>query len=175
MIIYNSITQQTDGSWLFSWASGLGDVRLVLFGQLIEETNGTSYEFAQNQQYADYPPPLEIVLADELALSEQNICFLNLQWHRSPCDHYSIRYYEPSTDTWRQFDIVADDAGSDVFTYTTPTISDQITTQWRIVPIDGDNREAPPLQFNAFIVRPPDPPTDLGLSCEGGTLTISQN
>ncbi len=170
MIPFSGIAYN-DGVWTFTWAPAMGTVRVILWGKLLLET--TDNEFEYNSALYNNPieaPPVEVVLDGELALSEDNICYLILQWHRVECRSYEIEYKKNST--WRSMGSVQDDSLITVQTYMTELLYDQEISEWRITAVDENKREGDPLNYSWFVVRPPNPPTGIELSCVGGTLTV---
>jgi len=188
-----------DGIWRFTWGSGAGLVRLVLWGVLLAETTDNEFLYPASSLHASLvtAPPIEAVLADdngellwddeeplvwdddevlllsisgETALSERNLPFLVLQWYRVTCHHYVIEYRNGSD--WIFHSTVNDDVRVHIQTFTTPLLADQTESRWRVVALDDNKRESDPVDFRAMVVRPPNVPVGITLACTGGTLTV---
>ena len=171
-ISFTAVTKNIDGSWTYTWAAGLGTVRVVLWGHLLATTDDTEYTYTPPlHNSATIAPPVEVVLDGELACSEANVCFLRLQWYRVACRRYDIEYKDGAS--WVLVTSVADDPLIYVQTFETPLLPDQVLSEWRVTAIDDDKREGTPLAFGWYVVRPPDPPSVPDLACVLGTLTVS--
>lgn len=171
MVNYTSV-QRINGAWHYEWAPALGTVRIVLWGYLLEATDDNEYTYSSAlYDSRTLAPPVEVVLDGEEALSEKNLCFLTLQWHRVECRHYEVEYKDGAD--WVSVGTITDDSLISIQTYRTPLLLDQTLTQWRVIARDEDKREGEPLPFELVIVRPPDQPSIPELSCESGTLTIT--
>jgi hypothetical protein len=171
MIPFTAI-EYADGMWTYSWATGLGEVRVVLWGVELATTTESSYTYTSALYNSDtLAPPIEVVLAGTtLALSEQNLCFLQLQWYREECDHYDVEYYNGTS--WVSQGSIADDATVFIFTYSTPLLVDMAESRWRVTAVAATKRESSPLVFQYMIVRPPNPPAMPTVTCDGGTLSV---
>lgn len=161
-----------DGVWKFTWAGGLGTVRVVLWGILVEETDESSYDYPASALHASQTtaPPLEVVLAGEEAVSERNLPYIVLQWYRVDCSHYVIEYKDGSD--WVFHSTISDSDLVHIQTYTTQVLDDQTTTRWRVTAVDVNKRESNPVTFAVLIIRPPDVPRGLSVSCVAGVVTV---
>lgn len=160
-----------DGSWTYTWASGLGTVRVVLWGTLLTTTTGNTYTYTSAlYASAEDAPPVEVVLDGELAVSEYNASYLILQWYRVECAYYQVQFKVGST--WTDAGSIHDDPLIWIYTHITPLLEDQTVAVWRVVAFDENQRECDPLAYEYKIVRPPNPPTGAAVSCSGGTLTV---
>lgn len=165
-----------DGAWTYTWDadSGDGPFRVVLWGVLLDVIDENSFTYSSVMFNSDTDaPPVEVVAEGELAVSERNRCYLILQWHRVDCDRYDVEYRQgESGSTWSGAVSIQDDPLMEIRTYITELLEDQETIEWRVIAIDENKREGEPLNYSWKIVRPPNPPTDIELSCVGGTLTV---
>ena len=91
MIQFTKI-EHLEGVWRFVWPAGLGPVRVVLWGRKLAVTEDNEYTYSGTVYgTAGDPPPLEVVPNDgSLAVSEHNLCYLTLQWHRVDCRRYVV-------------------------------------------------------------------------------------
>ena len=164
--------EYTDDGWKYTWAPGLGEVRVVIWGTELETTTTNSHTYTQFLYYndEDIAPPVEVVPVGSMAISEQNLCRIPLQWHRTPCSYYDVEFWD--TDMWLAWTILDDDPLIPVRTYLTPLQDDMADTMWRVTAIDEDTRESDPLVYNWHTVRPPDPPIDLEITCDNYILSV---
>lgn len=170
MINFTTI-QSIDGAWKYTWADGLGAVRVVLWGGLLAATSDNSYTYnSALYNTGTMPPPVEVVLSGELAISEQNLCFINLQWYRVVCSYYEVEYWK--SPDWISQGSIPDDPGIDIVSFSTPLLDDQKETRWRVTAIADTKRESDPLEFLYAVVRPPNPPSLPTLACSGGVLSV---
>jgi len=148
-----TITKQPDGSWLFTWNStDASSYRVVLWGVELAVVVGTSYSVAL-AAYSQYPPPIEVVPAGVLALTEQNKCFLIIQWYGVVCDYYLLEEY--TGGAWVTKAVVAE-RGSYVYTATSPLLADGADADYRVTAVDSIGQKSNPLEFRMHVVRPPD-------------------
>lgn len=161
-----------DGNWVFTWASGLGSVRVVLWGEELTTTSDNTYTYSFSMYSSETePPPIEVVADGELAVSEKNPGCLTLQWYRSAGSaFYRIEYKQGGT--WHVAGSLPDDSLVGVNSFVTPLLNDQTVAEWRVIAVDDNQRESDPLPYVWMIVRPPDPPTGVSVSCSAGTLTV---
>lgn len=170
MIQFNAI-EYVAGKWKYTWPSGLGKVRLVLWGEEISTTESDSFSFMPADYVSEIePPPLEIVPENSFAESEINLCRLTFQWYRQDCISYLLEYKLGTY--WVFAASIQDDPLIFLQTYTTGILEDMKKTEWRLRAMDKNKRLGPPLQFEWFMVRPPNPPAGLKFSCSNGLLTI---
>ena len=173
MINFTSI-QLIDDLWVYTWATGPGEVRVVLWGVEIDRTSDTSYTYEESlYNSATIAPPLEVVSASlgELAISEYNRPYLVLQWYRvAGAAYYEIEYWNGTS--WDPQGSVPDDPDTFIFLVTTPVLEDMTETQWRVVAVADTKRESDPLTIIYFATRPPNVPSLPELSCDGGLLTV---
>lgn len=180
MVQFTAITE-SEGSWTYEWASGLGEVRVVLWGEELATTTENSYTYTSEMYNSPtLAPPVEVVLAGELAQSEHNRCYLSLQWYRngfvlvgSEIHHYEVEYYNGTT--WVSRGSVVDNPDTHIIVFNTPVLPDMVEALWRVTAVSVTDRESDvPLEFSYMVVRPPTPPALPTLACVGGTLTISE-
>jgi hypothetical protein len=160
-----------NGAWTYTWATGLGTVRVVLWGETIDTTTENSYTLSgANVTSATAAPPLEVVVEGERAVSEENVCFLLLQWHTVVCSRYVIE--RKNGATWEIYCSIQNHALGPIVSLTTPVLPDQTVAEWRVTAVDENKREGAPLNFEWKIVRPPNPVSVSELSCVSGTLAV---
>jgi hypothetical protein len=160
-----------EGVWTYTWASGLGLVRVVLWGELLATTEDNAYTYTAALYLSNTDaPPIEVVFDGGLAISERNACYLVLQWYRVDCDQYEVEF--KVGENWRNAGSILDDSLITLYTHITPLLEDQVIAEWRVTAVDGNKRESIPLDYSYKIVRPPNPPVWDDASCIGGTLTV---
>lgn len=167
------ITYSAD-KWNFTWPAGLGKVRLVLWGDLIAETEGNSFSFMPTFYTSTTEhPPLEIILESNWAETELDICFLTLQWYsQQGSESYLIEY--KAGDIWAYAASIPNNPETFLFSYQTGMLPNLQATEWRIRARDENKRLGKPLIFTWFTVTNPEPPVGVSLRCTAGTLTISK-
>lgn len=112
-------------------------------------------------------------MPDALTISEINKPYLLLQWYRvENARVYEIRKWDGSE--WVRYAILEEN-GSWVYSLETGNLEDETLHQFRVVAIDLLEQESDPLEFRAFVVRPPtlDPAT-VSLTYTEPNITISQ-
>ncbi len=162
-----------NGSWLFTWATGTGPVRVVLWGKQIDEVTDNFYSYKASSMWASTTtaPPLEIWPAGVPAISQKNQPYLVLQWYRVACKVYQIQRHNGTS--WVLFTTVTDSVSIPIQIFTTQVLPDEQEAQWRVIAVDVNKRTSTPVTYTANIVRPPDVPAALVLACTGGTLSVS--
>lgn len=162
----------TGGSWVFTWATGTGPVRVVLWGKVIDTTTDNEYTYPASSQHATptVAPPLEVWPSGVPAVSERNKPYVVLQWYRVACRSYTVEYYDGSA--WVFVNTVVDSVDIPLQTFVTPILPDEAGTQWRVTAVDDNRRRSDPVTFHQSIGRPPDVPALPQLACTGGTLTV---
>lgn len=167
---FTSIVQQGDTTWTFSWATTSAvSYRIVLFGQQIDTTTTNSYNFSF-PGYEKYPPPLEIMADNQVALSEQFQPFLTMQWYGETCDYFSVSEFVSSV--WNMVNTVMEN-GTTVYTVQTPLLNDGETHQYGIAAVTN---EVPSTmqQYLITVVTPPDwVDGSVSFSYSGGNLIVS--
>lgn len=153
MISFTSITRQNSG-WLFTWQpTGANYYRVVLQGEEIGQTIASSYSFSR-PEWAGYPPPLEVVEEDELALSEKYSPFRILQWYRS---QGAILYpIEEEVDAGWEARSSVHQTVDWVYTFKTPRLRDQVFYTFRVRALDDIQQYSGALIFDDLIVTTPD-------------------
>ncbi len=187
-----------DGVWHYVWPTGLGAVRVVLWGGTLAETSDNEFTYAASSLYASLrdAPPIEVVLvvddfvwddgealvwADsvalvfgdgigDLALSEVNQPYRVLQWYRVPCSHYVIEFKNGAV--WTFHSTLPDNVSIFMQTFTTPLLPDQTETLWRVTAVDANKRKSDAIGYRSMVVRPPNPPRGDVLSCTAGVLSV---
>lgn len=168
------ITYSAD-KWNFIWPAGLGKVRLVLWGDLIAETEENSFSFMPTfYTSTTEPPPLEIILESNWAETELNICFLTLQWYSQQGSESYLIEYKVGDNIWAYAASIPNNPETFLFSYQTGMLPNLKPTEWRIRARDENKRLGKPLIFTWFTVTNPEPPVGVSLRCSAGTLTISK-
>ena len=154
MIDFDSIQQISDTTWLFSW-SGAGPWNIYLEGVLLKgNTTATTHELTGGSIDA---PSLEVVLTTDEA---QNVTYaprIVLQWEKSS-DSAAYRIYSYISSTWKQVGRITESGNQRYYRYTTPSIADGTTYNYRVVPVNKYETEGTPLSFEVFHVRNPRTP-----------------
>lgn len=120
-LTFTSITQQLDQTWIFKWtATNATKYRIVLYGSELATITDTTY-VPKIQGYSSFPPPIEVMENDDLALSEQFPPYLIIQWYGEPCDYYIVE--ELVGTTWNVKKTI-NEIGSSVYSITTPILVD---------------------------------------------------
>ena len=174
MIPIQSITVgPSSGSWVFTWANLSTTYRVVLWGNTLATITTPTYIW-NGQYYTSFPPPLEIVLQGEEALSEQFSPYLVMQWYGEPtCATYQIQKYVGTV--WQT---VANqtEVGQWVYTYQSPVLADETIYKYRVLAQDNLGNSSTPQIYQKYIVTPPAPPDPtLSITYAGGSIEIVTN
>lgn len=174
MIPFTSIQRDSQDQWVFTWAStGAAYYRVILHGVQVDRVTDPTYTYGFDD-YDEYPPPLEVVEEDDLALSEQHVPFLVMQWYRVDCAQYMIEEWDDPD--WVERYYVAE-TGAAVYTLATPALPDGTFGVYRVIPMGTLEDEGEELEYNITVVcPPPDPTPELLFAYDGGSgdLTISE-
>jgi hypothetical protein len=155
-ISFISITKNADRSWTFTW-SGSGTWRVVLYGVYIATVTTPSYRWPSDSVFTDYPPPLEVVVSTEKALSEQHKPYVLIQWYREEdTARYLIQKSDDGSTGWATV-YTMPEMGLWVYTYHSPILDDGTTHHWRVVAESAIGTQSPAQDYNATIVTPPRP------------------
>lgn len=155
-VVFTSIVKNADRSWTFTW-SGSGTWRVVLYGVEIDTVTTNSYRWNADSVFTDYPPPLEVVVSTEEALSEQHRPYVILQWYREEdTARYLIQKSDDGVTNWTTIYTLAE-SGQWVYSYHSPILDDGTTHHWRVVAESAIGNQSPAQDYNAVIVTPPRP------------------
>lgn len=171
-VAFTSIVRNSDRSWTFSW-SGSGTWHVVLYGILLATTEENSYRI-NLQEFADYPPPLEVVDEDDLALSEQHKPYVLVQWYR---EDGAARYHvQHSTDGVSYATIATtQESGQWVYTYHSPILDDGSTHYWKVIAESIIGNQSTARQYNASIISPPRPvDSEITIAYSAGNIVVTE-
>lgn len=157
-IAITSITVNRLGNWTFSWAFlPLTTYRVVLYGTLLATSSVATYTYTGND-YPNFPPPIEVTISPDLALSELFSPLMYLQWYGEPAvDHYDIEQSLDSGVTWNLIDTIQE-SGQWIYTYQTTVQVDEQTYFYQVTAVDSIGNRSEPQQYLRYTVTPPVPP-----------------
>jgi len=159
MIQFTSIVQFQPGQWRFDWVDTAATYyRVVLNGQVIEESVLNNYYLSTVPGFSQLPPPLEVVEETELALTEQYPLSITFQWYATSSGAYDYVIQQKVLGVWTTKNVLLA-TGRWVYTVTTPFLEDQSTAEWRVLARNSIGDLSDPLAFKRHIVRPPNQPT----------------
>ncbi len=156
-IAFTNITKVGSQSWRFEWAATTSPYRVYWNGTLLDTVTALEYIIEENG-YLTEPPALEVLDANDTDDAE-NIAYpprLVIQW-RQVSDVLSYGVREKVGATWTARATVGEN-NLGYYRHETPALDDITTADWRVVAIDSLGNESDPLEFDAFVVRNPDPP-----------------
>lgn len=170
MITFTSISKAAGGVWRYTWAStGASIYRVVLNGEVIEETTNLFYEHAIPSRNG-MPPPIEVMPDNQAAVSEQNRPYMVIQWYPVPCAFYDVDIKKANGD-WERLTTVAE-TGLWVYTVVSALLDDETIYQFRLSAVDENKQRSGYLNFSMAVVRCPD--SYLGnLAYDNGTQIVS--
>lgn len=159
-IQFTSCVFQENGSWLFEWdaVGGATEYRIILEGNEIDSVEDPEYTFTGPMRpgwAGDYPPPLEVMVDDNLAPSEINKPFLLVQWYQedgADAEYYSFDEY--LSGSWSNR-IIQDENGSWVYSIQTPTLADETLFIYRVIGYGSIQQPTDAQGYRIFVVRPP--------------------
>lgn len=164
-VAFTAITRNADGTWTFTWA-GTGPFRVVERGSLLDIVTASPYR----SRPSTTPPALEIVLEDEVALSEQYPPRVRIQWYQDPeASSYTV---ERDTGSGYATAKSISEEGKPVSEYTTPkgADGDEILLRVKAVGEFGDVSTA--VEYEGKIVTLPLPP-DVETNYASGNITVT--
>ncbi|MEN6536338.1 MAG: hypothetical protein ABFD89_21960 [Bryobacteraceae bacterium] len=157
------------GLWSLSWTSTVGaPYRVYRDGVLVSTQEAT--EFLVSVDDGD-SPLIEVLDADTVNPTDAHPPNLILGWQR---DADAVQYLieEYSGGAWVARDRIVPVSGSEWLTYSTGTLADVTSHQWRIKPIDAAGNSGTVLAFTVLMVRYPDPPA-VTFTYASGTAKIT--
>lgn len=172
-IRFDSILKNADGTWVFAW-SETGNFRVVLYGIELTRTSASTYLFSGIQGFDTFPPPLEVVPAGELALSEQFKPYVVIQWYRdADAATYLIQKSPDGSSDWVTVGAVHE-SGQWVYTYRSPVLDDVTTYHWQVIAESVIGNQSMARKYDAYVVTPPRP-VDSGINVQysGGNVVVS--
>jgi hypothetical protein len=154
--VITNIVRNANRSWTFTWEGDPDDShRIILWGILLTTVEGLSYTW-EGQEYVDFPPPLEITLLNEKALSETFLPYFIVQWYGSDdAEDYLVQ--KLVGNTWTTINRVGGN-NQWVYTFQTAILIDETTYDYRIVAINSVGDQSVPRRYRRFVVCPPKPP-----------------
>jgi len=167
-----TVTRQGAGAWLFT-ATGTANFKWYKDGLEIAET---ADEYLRIDNGADEPPQLECLDSTEGSSTPNSVTYAPyavLQWRRSSnATGYKVEAYESAAWTHKAWIYQHDDMA--YYRYETRTLTDVTTAQWRVIPVDAQEREGNPIQMDFFVCRQPDTPS-VSYTYDSGTgeVTVS--
>lgn len=177
MITFDTITRNYDGSWTFDWTTtGAGSYRIVLEGSLLVEILGPPYVF-RGSGYPTDPPALEVTEVTEdtdLADSELYQPYMVIQWYRNLlAKAYSVEKYDGSN--WVGFKVVQEKGKAGAYRVRTLILPDESTDLFRVRCVDSLEEYSVPIEYNAFIVCPPQfaPTEEVVIDYDPGTTSVT--
>ena len=157
-IAITSITVNRLGNWTFSWVFlPLTTYRVVLYGTQLATSNVATYIYTGND-YPNFPPPIEVTIAPDLALSEQFSPLMYIQFYGEPAvDHYDIEQSLDGGSTWNLIDTFQE-LGSWIYTYIASVQVDETIYNYRVTAVDSIGNGSEPQYYQRYVVTPPVPP-----------------
>ena len=171
-IPFTSIIQNADQSWTFTWAdAGASSYRVVLQGVLVSTVSIPSYTWTGGG-FKTFPPPLEIVLSNQQALSEEFLPYFYIQWSGEPsASYYLIQQYVGSV--WQMLANVTE-SGQWLYTYRTSILLDEAPYLFQVIAVDAFGDSATPRQYQRYVVCPPMPvDVSIDIGYAAGDITIT--
>jgi hypothetical protein len=156
MIINPAQTLVDTYTWELSWESTLPTptYRVYVDGVLVSSQAGNSYRLMTG---GNWSPVVEILDdPDEVPQPAFPGAFV-LGWETST-DVWKYRIDEKVLGVWTEYATVLCDSSRGWQSYTTPTLADGQTHEWRVVPFDAANNEGAAVAFATLMVRYPDVP-----------------
>jgi hypothetical protein len=152
MNLPTTIARNADASWTFSWTPvpGAQRYRVVLWGRQLNVQQSTGYTY-QGLGFLSFPPPLEVVVSTDLALSEVHQPFMVVQWYGQACQGYLV---EQGGQIVKE--VVED--GSWVYTYQSPVLTDETSYTYNVLAEDAVGNLSPAVAYTQYIICPPVPP-----------------
>ncbi len=149
---------RTGSGWTVSWPDAGADYyRVVLWGEELARVVGTSYRWDGQ----GVPPPLEVVPAGDLALSEVYSPRPPIQWYAGDAESWTV---QELLGSWRPVATLR--PGGLWFTgYRTPRLVDGSSHSYRVFALNGYGNASPAETYSVLVVCPPEPPD--------GTITVS--
>ena len=153
-----SITVNRQGNWTFNWSFvPLTTYRVVLYGTQLITGIFASYTFT-GQGYSSFPPPIEVTIAPDLALSELFTPLMYIQFYGDPAvDHYDIQQSFDGGATWITIDSFQE-SGQWIYSYLTGIQTDEQTFIYQVVAVDTIGNTSTPRMYVRYCVTPPAPP-----------------
>lgn len=154
-IQFTSITKRSDSTWQFVWNdTGASYYRVILYGVQVGQVTSENY-IHQDPGWDEYPPPLEVVEEDELALSEIHRPYFRAQWYATPgATFYQMEEFLPVHNFWRRRNRLAEN-NLPVYTWTSARLEDETSYVYRIRSGDDIEQMSDGLTFSVFVVTPP--------------------
>lgn len=155
-MIYPTVITKTDEGWLFEWTAGTPPYQIWLNGLLLEDEITDEEYLCIQEGYEDIPPPIEILNDGDTIENQEYPPFITLQWlGNANAVMYEIQEYVNAG--WIKRALI-DEVGQGYYKYTTRSLIDASTAQWRVLSLDLKENEGTPLSFSVIIAKNPDPP-----------------
>ncbi len=154
-----TVSQNTDGSWAFSWTAGTGPYQVWLDGLLIASPTVNSYTFRQ-PGYDTVPPELEILDAADTAENLLYPPYVLLQWRGiQGVSGYVIEIYTGASGAPWQFVNTVKESRRGYYSWKSPPLVDDTVVQYRVSAIDLIGNQGPPIAFSIPVSCHPKAPS----------------
>lgn len=162
-------TQIGPTMYRFSYESDLEDPIFYIYvdGNLVTETRETTYDVAVP---SDWQIQFEVFDDEDDVPDEHFPGSITLRWDGTP-DATSFRVDKYIGSQWVAQQVVLSDE-SRVFHYDSEFLEDSTTHQYRVVPIDGAQRDGTALEFEVEMCRYPDTPSQ-SMSIDSGEIVVA--
>lgn len=150
-MVIESITLVDSGVWVFTWTpESTASYRVVLNGKLLANVQTESYTYRGH--LLDYPPPLEITTADQLAESEINSGNVTIQWYgdSSAKGYYVQEFIDGDWETIKD----VRETGEYIYTFSIDNLADETTHTFQVIAYNDFEDESTGADLIFFIVRP---------------------
>lgn len=169
---FDSILKNADGSWSFAW-SGTGPWKVVLYGEVLSASQTDSAYRWVGGEFSDFPPPIEVVLDTELAISERFKPYVVIQWYDEDADRYIVQSSPDGIASWTDVMSFRDD-GSWVYTYRSQILLDGRTYYWRVVAESSVGNQSVARKYRVTSVTPPQPvDSKIQINYTSGNVVVS--
>jgi len=163
-----------NGHWLFTWDGGSAEsFNIWLNGKLLDTVEGGEYDCTE-PNYADTPPPIEIVIDDSDTVADNDIFppYAIIQWREvTGASSYLIEQYVSGSWVYRK---TIQDSRAGYHWYKTALLTDQENYQYRVSALDIKGNPGTAVSFSFSITRNPAPP-DVEYEIDGtGDLVVSE-
>ena len=151
-VTFTEQTQTGGRTWFFSWTSTLDDPTFYVYqdGLLIDITTQTSrtVRVSENGQLQ-----FEVLDSASELPARAFPAHLFFTWEPVAAAKYRVERFVDAA--WTEV-LTITDRGQATFSYTTPTLADVTTHQYRVVPVTAGGVDGPPRTWAVFLVRWPD-------------------
>lgn len=172
-ITLNEPVQVGAGLWLLTWTSDVGAPYRVYRDGVIVSTQ-ESAEYYASVDDGDVPV-IEVLDADTESPSDAHPPKILLGWQRdADAVWYLVEEYSGGEWTERARIVPASLPGVSPawLAYSTGTVADVTSHQWRVTPYDAAGNAGTALSFTTLMVRYPDPPA-VTFSYDSGTAKVT--